>query len=147
MLDSGSLLGSLDRVKLGAEVSSLLAMGRNFPVESRAQGFLGAEGLRGRGGPRLTGGKSGVGLREFGRQGTRFLSDASTVQLYGLQFYEVFSELLHLCQEGYGIVGPFKKSGTGSRIQLTVTIAATMVSKPTMVGGENWQGSGASTGF
>jgi hypothetical protein len=135
VLDSGSLLGSLDRVKLGAEVSSLLAMGRNFPVESRAQGFFSAERLRGLGCPRLTGGKSGVGLGEFGGQGTCFLSDASTVQLNGLEFYEVFSELLHLCQEGYGIVGPFKKSGTGSRIQSAATIAATMVGKPNRVGG------------
>jgi len=135
VLDSGSLLGSLDRVKLGAEVSSLLAMGRNFPVESRAQGFFSAERLRGLGCPRLTGGKSGVGLGEFGGQGTCFLSDASTVQLNGLEFHEVFSELLHLCQEGYGIVGPFKKSGTGSRIQSAATIAATMVGKPNRVGG------------
>jgi hypothetical protein len=42
---------------------------------------------------------------------------------------------LHLCQEGYGIVGPFKKSGTGSRIQSAATIAATMVGKPNRVGG------------
>lgn len=128
-------------------MSSLLAMGRNFPVETRAQGFFVAEGLRSLGCPCLTGGKSGVGLGEFGGQGTCFLSDASTVQLYGLQLYEVFSELLHLCQEGYGIVGPFKKSGMGSRIQSAEKIAATMVGKPKVLGGENWQGSGASTGF
>ena len=90
VLDGGSLLGCLDRVELGAEVSSLLAMGRNFPVETRAQGFFVAEGLRSLGCPCLTGGKSGVGLGEFGGQGTCFLSDASTVQLYGLQLYEVF---------------------------------------------------------
>ena len=44
-------------------------------------------------------------------------------------------------------MGPFKKSGMGSRIQSAEKIAATMVGKPKVLGGENWQGSGASTGL
>jgi len=51
------------------------------------------------------------GLGELGGQGACLLDDAGPVQFDSLQLYEVFNQLLHPCQEGYGIGALFRKCG------------------------------------
>ena len=44
-----------------------------------------------------------MSLRKLGGQRTRLLCQADSLHFDGLQLYEVFNQLLHLCQEEYGI--------------------------------------------
>ena len=51
----------------------------------------------------LGGCECGVSLGKLCGQRARLLGQADSLQFDGLQLYEVFNQLLHLCQEGYGI--------------------------------------------
>ena len=111
MLDGRSLFGSLYGVELGAESGSLLAVFRNLTFEAGAECLLAAECSGGLGSQMLSGGKGGSCLDEFGRQCARLLSEAGSLQLDSLQFYEVFNQLLHPCQEGY-VIELVKENGS-----------------------------------
>ncbi len=103
VLDGRGLLGSLYGVELGAEAGGLLAVFCNLAFEAGAEGFLAAECGGGLGSLMLGGSECGSGLGELGGQSARLLSEAGPLQFDGLQFYEVFNQRLHPCQEGYGI--------------------------------------------
>lgn len=103
VLDGGGLLRGLNGVELGTEADALLAMLGNFAFEAGAKRFLAGQNTRGFGCQLLGGCEGAVSLGEFGGQGAGLLSQAGSFQFDGLQLYEVFNQLLHLCQEGYGI--------------------------------------------
>ena len=42
-------------------------------------------------------------IGKLGGQRARLLGQSDSLQFDGLQLYEVFNQLLHLCQEEYGI--------------------------------------------
>ena len=103
VFDGGGLLGSLYGIELGAESGGFLAVFCNVAFEACAEGFFAAECGGGLGCLMLGGSECGSSLDELSGQSARLLSEAGSLQLDGLQFYEVFNQLLHPCQEGYVI--------------------------------------------
>lgn len=110
VLDGGGLFRSLYGVELGAESGGLLAVFCNLALEAGAERFLAAECVGGLGCLVLGGSEGGTGLDELSGQCARLLSEAGSLQLDSLQFYEVLNQLLHPCQEGY-VIGLVKENG------------------------------------
>ena len=111
VLDGCGLLRGLHGVELGAEAGGLLAVAGDLAFEAGAERFLAAEGGGGLLSLTLSGSEGSLRLGELGGQGACLLDDAGPVQFDSLQLYEVFNQLLHPCQEGYGIGALFRKCG------------------------------------
>lgn len=95
VLDGFSLRGRLYGIDLGAEAGGLLAVLFNLAFQARAQRLL----ARKRGGDFsravLSGGQSGLSLRNFAGQDTHLFCDAGPLQFEVLQFHQIFNTLFH----------------------------------------------------
>lgn len=103
VLDGGSLFGSLYRVELGFKAGAFLAMLCDLALEPSTQRFLATERAGSFSGDVLGGPECGLSVGELSRKRTHLIGEAHVLKFDGLKLYEIFNELLHLCQEGYGI--------------------------------------------
>jgi hypothetical protein len=95
VLEGLCLGGRGHSVALGLETGSFLLVAGYFLFEAAPQRFFAVKRIVCGSSIFLRGFHGGVGLRDFGRQGTQRLGEAGALQVHVLQLYEVFNLSLH----------------------------------------------------